>query len=327
MTDFVILSGNGNVTVSARKGTGHVMPEHQTDTQVTLLAGSGVNGSTMLANVQCANCEDWSGGSLSLTSSSSDFIAAYRKGSPLDSSDPAESISIHDEKYQFNLDLTKATISSDTNPFTGAGATDNAVPSGGDSDSDSSESGGMSTRSIQAAHGVVMAVAMILLYPIGALLMPTLGNWLIHAIWQMIAFAAMWAGFALGVVLAERTGIVSHTTYSPDDEPANDRSPSEVLRLPHHPRHSCRRPPWSSAHPWLSPPPLLRQDPETRRNLACSHLVRQDPTGARYCQRRPRYTACWRWTGSRHRILSRRRCGLRSVYRERHLGRGEEKAL
>ena len=44
--------GKGNVTVSARKGTGHTQPRQDDGLQkgVVLLAGSGVSGGQMTAN-------------------------------------------------------------------------------------------------------------------------------------------------------------------------------------------------------------------------------------------------------------------------------------
>lgn len=41
-----------NVTVSPRLGTGHVQPQHATDAQVELLAGSGIADGMMTANVK-----------------------------------------------------------------------------------------------------------------------------------------------------------------------------------------------------------------------------------------------------------------------------------
>ena len=49
--------GTGNVTISARDGgQGHVEPQHDSTVQsgVTLLAGSGIVGGNMIANVHCA---------------------------------------------------------------------------------------------------------------------------------------------------------------------------------------------------------------------------------------------------------------------------------
>ena len=52
---FVVYTSadGGNVTVSGRKGVGHVMPMVDSDTDVALLEGSGVEGGIMTANVRC----------------------------------------------------------------------------------------------------------------------------------------------------------------------------------------------------------------------------------------------------------------------------------
>ncbi|KAI1339115.1 iron reductase domain protein [Xylariaceae sp. FL0016] len=233
---FVLYTdGNGNVTISPRTGTGHVQPESNTQTKLELLEGSGVvdNGDTMLANVRCSNCNSWSGGSMSLSSTNSDWIAAWKSGSSLDSADIDASISQHDSQDSFTLDLSQAVITSDANPFVGDSSSDTGTGTGTDSgsntgsssgDADSSEGVGnggapwyiKQIPSIKNAHGIIMAIVMVILYPIGSLLMPLTGKWLLHAVWQFIAFLAMWAGFGLGVVLTRRTGYdfhPSHTTF------------------------------------------------------------------------------------------------------------------
>ncbi|KAI3331947.1 iron reductase domain protein [Xylariaceae sp. AK1471] len=224
--------GTGNVTVSTRKGTGHVMPEHQDDTTIELLAGSGIvdNGQTMLANVRCANCESWDGGSLTLSSTSSPFIASWKQGSPLNSKDPAAIITKHDSHSQFPFDLTQASIADDTNPFveasnSGSDGSNTTPPDNGgndnpDSDGDS-DSGSAAVPSwireipmLQSAHGILMSIVMVILYPLGSILMPLFGNWVLHAVWQAFSFLAMWAAFGLGVTLAHRTGYDFHETHT-----------------------------------------------------------------------------------------------------------------
>lgn len=50
----VYTSADGNnVTVSPRLGTGHNTPQFNSDTQITLLEGSGVANGQMTANVRC----------------------------------------------------------------------------------------------------------------------------------------------------------------------------------------------------------------------------------------------------------------------------------
>lgn len=49
----VYTSGDGNVTISPRLGTGQREPNFNSDAQVTLLEGSGVSDGKMVANVKC----------------------------------------------------------------------------------------------------------------------------------------------------------------------------------------------------------------------------------------------------------------------------------
>ncbi|KAK9780821.1 hypothetical protein SCAR479_02007 [Seiridium cardinale] len=221
--------GSGNVTISPRLGTNHVMPTEDTSSNaadLTLLAGSGVDGNTMRANVLCTNCDKWDGGEMSLSSTSASWIAAWKSGSSLDTTSKSASIQQHDEDPgSFTVDLTGATVSSDSNPFVAASGNSS---SGGDSSSGSSgssgsgstgsdsgsgsSSGGISqntsssqTPHLIAAHGIIMAITFVIMYPIGSILMPLLGKWAIHAAWQIVSFLLMWAGFGLGVVVAQRT--------------------------------------------------------------------------------------------------------------------------
>ncbi len=57
-TIFVMYQdGNGNVTISGRKGLGEVEPKLDSTLQggLELLAGSGVSGGNMVANVRCGS--------------------------------------------------------------------------------------------------------------------------------------------------------------------------------------------------------------------------------------------------------------------------------
>ena len=221
--------GNGNLTMSPRLGTFHTPPQLDTSStaaNLELLAGSGVSsdGKTMTANVVCSNCESWDGGSLSLTSSSSNWIGAWRMGDSLSTTDRDESLSQHDDTTQFNLDLTQASISSDANPFVDGGSGGNDTGSGSGSGSGSGTGSGSDSGDgvtvvagpngkILAAHGVIMAIVMVVLYPLGSLLMPLLGKWFVHAGWQTVSFLLMWAGFALGVRAALDRDMVSHIPW------------------------------------------------------------------------------------------------------------------
>lgn len=224
--------GNGNVTVSPRLGQGEIQPqwdESSTAADLTLLAGSGVaSDGSWTANVVCGNCQSWSGGSMSLQGKNAPWIGAWRKGSALATTDKGVSITQHASRdhTQFTLDLTQATIASDGNPFltsretTGGGSGNGSGAGSGSGSGSGSESGsggsngitigqGANSRAtILAAHGIIGALVMAVLYPLGSLLMPLLGRWWVHGAWQFVSFCLMWVAFGLGVKSAKDRGIL-----------------------------------------------------------------------------------------------------------------------
>ncbi|KAK0660493.1 hypothetical protein QBC41DRAFT_236535 [Cercophora samala] len=219
--------GNGNVTISPRLGTAHSQPQwdqSSTAAQLTLLAGSGVADGIMTANVACANCESWNGGDMSLQGTSVPWISAWRSGSSLGTTDQGASISQHggSDHTGFNIDLTTATISSDSNPFL---TSRNTVGGGSDGSGSGSGSpaggngitlarGNPNAATILAAHGIIGALVMAVLYPLGSLLMPLLGRWYVHGAWQVITFALMWAAFGLGVQSAKDRNMLFTQTHT-----------------------------------------------------------------------------------------------------------------
>ena len=179
------------------------MPLATEQESIVLLNGSGVEDGRMIANLLYTNPGDFG------TSGSSDWIMAMKQGTPLDSTDPDESISQHDSYSDFSVDLAQALVASDVNPFAesnangnGNGNPDDAAP-GGVTKKDSSPN-----DNLILAHGVILTVVFVAIYPLGAILMRLFGKWYIHAGWQMIGFAAMWAGFGLGYVVSRRLEIV-----------------------------------------------------------------------------------------------------------------------
>ena len=194
--------GSGNVTVSSRQATGHTEPEYDASTASTLelLSGSGVTGDTMVANVRCADCETWSSGTLDVTSTSAPWIGAWKAGSSLASTSLSEGISIHDEHSQFDFDLTQASVTKDSNPFVGAEATDTSSSSGVSVQTPNNQ--------VIWAHGLGMAIAFAVLYPLGSALMPMLGKWYIHGGFQIVTWLLMWAAFGLGVFGAKQRDLV-----------------------------------------------------------------------------------------------------------------------
>lgn len=206
-------NGAGNVTVSNRLGTGHVQPQYQASSasDITLLAGSGVTGNTMVANVLCTNCKSWSGGSLSTSSTSAQMIGAWKEGSALDSTDLSQSIEIHSGETGFQMDLTQATLADDSNPFTSAAAATTTTGSSGSATTTTTS--GAPNKKIIWAHGLGMGLVFAVLYPVGSALMPLLGKWRLHAGFQVVTWLAMWAFFGLGVYGAQVRNLVRPHKY------------------------------------------------------------------------------------------------------------------
>lgn len=210
---FIIYQdGKGNVTLSTRKASSHSEPDYVHRAGASLIAGSGVQGGKMIANIKCSDCS-----SLDL-SGENDWIAAWRSAGSLESTSTSADIEIHNQNAQFSVDMSQAKISSNSNPFAGSSKeTTNDSGSGKKSDSDGDSDGGAVTNTSSAspsetillAHGIVMTIAFAFLYPFGAMLMPLIGKWFVHSTVQILAFLTMWAGFGLGYYYADKGGEVS----------------------------------------------------------------------------------------------------------------------
>ena len=226
---FVIYaSGDNNVTVSPRLGTGHRMPNFNADAQITVLEGTGVQSDGSLrANVRCDTCLSWSDGeSMDPRDSSSPWIFAWKSGDALDTPDTSASISIHDSNSNFNLDLTQGTGGESQNPFinaasasgsaTGTGAAPSVTESvsspvassGSDSGSTTSVSkSSNNTSSIRRSHGIIMSLVFLILFPLAALTLYLPYKQKvrhIHAPLQLIGLVLLIVGLGLGVVLGKR---------------------------------------------------------------------------------------------------------------------------
>ena len=292
--------GSGNLTLSPRLGTGHSQPREDTSSsaaKLTLLAGSGVANGVMTANFVCPNCESWSGGSLSLTDTASEWIAAWKSGSSLSTTSKSASISQHDDHDQFQLDLTQATVSTDSNPFLQA---DNSDPGTGTGSGGGSSGGGGGSSDpgvivgpgsgnpfapvvgrrrdgALVAHSVIMTATFAALYPLGSMLMPLTGSWIAHALWQAVAFILMWVGFGLGIRVAQERHMVSKflALEPPElDKTSLTSSPTALQQHSYKARNSRRGPPPHPANPRHRTPQVLRQVSRTRCDQLCSHLVR-----------------------------------------------------
>jgi len=216
---FIIYAdGSGNVTVSPRKGSGHSQPRASNDVSIEVLEGSGINGGIMTANFLCSNCDSI----IDITGENS-FIAAWQTGGSVGDSSVSASISQHDDTTEFSWDLSQALVNADANPYiqgpTGNSGNGNSTNSGGNGGLSGGSSTGAtknkkSTVNLVLLHGVIMTIAFVFMYPVGAIIMPLIGKWLVHASWQMVAFVAMWAGFGVGYMKAQKDELLFKQTHT-----------------------------------------------------------------------------------------------------------------
>ena len=236
---MVVYAGDStNVTVSPRLGVGHVQPQFNSDASISVLEGSGITSDgTLVANIRCDSCLSWSGGSMSPTDSSSNWIFAFKSGDALDSTDQSADISQHDSTGTFNLDLTTGTGGSSSNPFVAASDSPSSSASG--TQPTAAESGTATTSTVATAtgpvsiplassdptsssgaafssspsnmvrigHATVMSLVFVLLFPLSALTLylPYANKVrVIHAPLQIISLILMLVGLALGVKLGNQ---------------------------------------------------------------------------------------------------------------------------
>ncbi|KAL8718988.1 MAG: hypothetical protein Q9225_003946 [Loekoesia sp. 1 TL-2023] len=224
-------SKGSNVTLSPRAGEGHAPPKFTQGTQAFLLEGSGIANGKMTANVRCSSCLKWQDSTLDVTSTQSNWIWAAKDGSPMSSDSQGANIEMHDSNGQLTFDLTRARSGNSLNPFiaqaattaaTGASPSTTAASSESD-ESDSSDSGSAygsgssgdsgsqeespssKLRNILIAHGVIMSLAWVIFFPLGAILIRTISarNVIhIHSITQSFAYVLAVTGMGLGVYVA-----------------------------------------------------------------------------------------------------------------------------
>ncbi|EME50231.1 hypothetical protein DOTSEDRAFT_68941 [Dothistroma septosporum NZE10] len=151
-------STNGkNVTLSPRLGTGHVEPQHDTQAEITLLAGTGVSNGMMTANVKCSNCNSWSGGTMDFSKGSSSWIYAHKSGNALNTDDLSTDISQHDDASAFSWNIASAKGGDSQNPFMASSSP--ATASGAAATSGSATVSGSASTSLPPCSGTAAATA------------------------------------------------------------------------------------------------------------------------------------------------------------------------
>ncbi|KAJ5927757.1 hypothetical protein N7466_006713 [Penicillium verhagenii] len=203
---FVVYTSGDNVTVSPRSSVGHVQPLYNPAAQITVMNGSGVHGPMITANIKCDSCIHWGPGSMNPSSSSSSWIWGVRYGMPLKTRSLSANILEHDVMGVETVDLTKATGQTGVNPFADIISTSlNANP-----DYPFPES---VFHSKKIAHGVLMVIAFVILFPFSALLLhlsSSTNTVTIHGGLQLFALLVAIAGLGLGVSMARQIQNLIH---------------------------------------------------------------------------------------------------------------------
>ncbi|KAI4748400.1 CBD9-like protein [Aureobasidium sp. EXF-12298] len=204
-------SSNGTgVTLSPRLSTGHQQPQYTSSMEVQTLSSSLTDGTLQLMAV-CKNCTKWSLGSMDTTSTTQPFIFALGPtGETVSSDSTSQSIDQHSLYNGFSLDMTQASFSGSGTPNlnSGSGASSSNSGSSSSSSSGATTSGGGDTL-YRRVHGIFMAIAFVILFPLGVLVL-RLGHSVIgHGIVQATAYCFVIVGLGTGIYLSSQFSYTS----------------------------------------------------------------------------------------------------------------------
>lgn len=196
--------GSGNVTVSPRLGRGHYEPQSDKDEDFELLEGSGVDGYRMTANILCRNCSKWIGGGMDFKKESGLWIWAALPGLPLASHDEREGLRMHKQHGVFMWPYGEAKGGKDeANPFLNASIAQVTLGVAGSLPPPPVH--WEPTDKFPIAHGTVASFALLVLFPLGAILIRVTAErrlvW-VHAGIQAVAYFMLFAAMAMGIRMA-----------------------------------------------------------------------------------------------------------------------------
>ena len=260
-----------NVTLSPRLSRGHNEPSAEIDAKISLLEGSGIANGNMTANIFCQKCNSWNGGSMNLSGPGQSWIWASKQGNPIRSDSTSAHIQQHDDgayaDFALNLDLLSSSSSS-SNPFLDP-KNQQAIDAG-------DSSAGYDGAAIPI-HGVIMCLAFIIGFPLGAFLIRLAsfrGLVWIHAAVQSLSYLGAIIGLGLGVYIAKQgaANVLQRDSTACILNAAD--SVFTALLLPPYARHRPRRAPRPPAHPGLRPPPPIQTLPNHLALYARARLVR-----------------------------------------------------
>lgn len=151
-----------------------------------------------------SGCDKWATGSMDLKSSSTTWIWAYKNGSPLNSDSQSARLAQHDAMASFQFDLADATGGNSLNPFAAEGGASAPISSGNGGSSDIENEIKLAGR-VRKAHGIIMSLAFVIVYPLGAIIIRLLsfsGLVWVHAATQIFSYLLALTGLGLGVYIA-----------------------------------------------------------------------------------------------------------------------------
>ncbi|KFY13068.1 hypothetical protein V492_03505 [Pseudogymnoascus sp. VKM F-4246] len=206
----VYTDGKGSVTVSPRTASGHFEPRYSSGKTVTVLDGSKADANTVVANFKYLANEEL----LQTQSSASPFIGSWKEGPAFDTTDLSQSLDHHDDHSIYTLNLNNANVGASQNPFLDGTAAQS--PQQGSSGQGSSAGPDINLgKRLLKAHGTLMGVAWLIVYPAGAVLMRLRwgGVWT-HVFVQALGTSMVIAAFGIGYTFSGTFGLRFNNTHT-----------------------------------------------------------------------------------------------------------------
>ncbi|KAK5309025.1 hypothetical protein LTR93_012280, partial [Exophiala xenobiotica] len=195
-------------TVSVRIAGGHDTPEAFTGLQYRVLKTSN-DGTSLTADIQCFNCTQYSGNSIDITSTEQPWIWAIGPGDHVRSNSQNADIEQHSHygAFKFPMDINLAAANPGVSGvfFTDmnkARATAASVPSvTGTSNINTTAQPGY-INDLVVLHAILLGVAFVIAFPLGAVSLRVLRSFNIHWIVQLFTSVACLVGLCVAIALS-----------------------------------------------------------------------------------------------------------------------------
>jgi hypothetical protein len=185
------------ITFSPRLATGNKQPLYSDDVKQVETLSSSVTAQSYDLTAVCRNCTTWSTGSLDTTSTSQSFMFALGPtGNSIASDSTSQDIKKHSMYKTFTFDMPQAS-------FTG-----NSIPSlvGSSTSGESQEApaeGSGPSEVYNRVHGIFMAIAFVIIFPLGVIFLRVMNNVILHGLTQALGYAFVIVGLGTGIVLSQ----------------------------------------------------------------------------------------------------------------------------